>query len=305
MSATSHIAIAVAAASVAFATASPAHAYGWPVKPFNQQHPVRGYFGDPRIEGKSRSIHFGIDISAPNGTPVYATLDGVARIHPLHADVVIVYGAGSVSFEYWHIVPTIRPGEHVTAYRTVIGHVEKPWGHVHFTEEHGLTIVNPLRPGALEPYRDTTRPSIGAITFERDGTPLGDRVHGTIDIVAAAWDTTPLPVPPPWANKPVAPALVEWRLLGTRSLLSASTWRVAIDFRYALPLRPFDTVYAAWTRQNRPWKRGGTGRYRYYLAHGLDTRSLANGTYRVAVRVSDTRGNSRTASRTFTVANGT
>ena len=22
--------------------------YGWPVKPFNRQHPVRGSFGDPR-----------------------------------------------------------------------------------------------------------------------------------------------------------------------------------------------------------------------------------------------------------------
>src|SRR5918992_5831090 len=46
--------------------------YGWPVKPFDRQHPVRGYFGDPRIggaHGTSKQFHFGIDVSAPNGTP--------------------------------------------------------------------------------------------------------------------------------------------------------------------------------------------------------------------------------------------
>jgi hypothetical protein len=304
MSTTAHIA-AVATAIVALAAPAPALAsYGWPVKPFHQQHPVRGYFGDPRIAGKSHTLHFGIDISAPNGTAVYATLDGVARLHPLHPDeTVIVYGAGGVAFEYWHIVPSITPGEHVTAYRTVIGHIEKPWAHVHFTEEHGRTIVNPLRPGALTPYRDTTKPSIGQITFERAGTPAGDGVGGVLDLVVEAWDTTPQPVPAPWADKPVAPAFVEWRLVGARGLESSSAWRTAVDFRDALPTAPFSSIYAPWTRQNRPWDRGGRGRYRFYLAHGLDTRTLADGPYRVVVRVRDTAGNTCTASRTFLVHN--
>ncbi len=30
-------------------SAGRAPAYGWPVKPFHRQHPVRGYFGDPRV----------------------------------------------------------------------------------------------------------------------------------------------------------------------------------------------------------------------------------------------------------------
>ena len=54
----------------ATAPAAPAahSAYGWPIKPFDRQHPVRGFFGDPRISnhGRSRQFHFGIDISAPN-----------------------------------------------------------------------------------------------------------------------------------------------------------------------------------------------------------------------------------------------
>ena len=39
--------------------------YGWPVKPFDEQHPVRGFFCDPRIGAKgSKALHFGVDVSA-------------------------------------------------------------------------------------------------------------------------------------------------------------------------------------------------------------------------------------------------
>ena len=68
-----------APASLAGTSITPRPAYGWPVKPFHRQHPVRGFFGDPRIgmtpKGMLSSFHFGIDVSCPNGTPVYATLD--------------------------------------------------------------------------------------------------------------------------------------------------------------------------------------------------------------------------------------
>ena len=49
--------------------------YGWPVAPFDRQHPVRGHFGDPRIVGHDEdhgSLHLGVDVSAPDGTLVYA-----------------------------------------------------------------------------------------------------------------------------------------------------------------------------------------------------------------------------------------
>lgn len=297
-------------AAVALATAAPAKAgtYGWPVKPFHQQHPVRAYLGDPRIAGDYfayGTLHFGIDISAPDGTPVYATLTGTAVIEPIRPFVVAVRGANGEVHAYWHVIPAVRPYEHVVAYRTVIGHVQAPWAHVHFTElENGL-YMNPLRPGALTPYRDTTKPTIGRICFERDGKAVGTRVSGVFDIVAEAWDETPMAVPAPWANKPVAPAFVEWRLVGGRGLQSASPWRTAVDFRDHLPSTPFTSIYARWTRQNHPWKRGGRGRYRYYLARGFDTRALPNGTYRVVVEVRDTAGNRRTAERAFTVANPT
>jgi hypothetical protein len=40
------------------------------------------------------------------------------------------------------------------------------------------------------------------------------------------------------------------------------------------------------------------------LAHGLDTRAIPDGRYRVVVLVRDTRGNTRIAHRELTVANG-
>jgi murein DD-endopeptidase MepM/ murein hydrolase activator NlpD len=51
-------------------------AYLWPLKPFDKQHPVRGFFCDPRIAAGGKTFHFGIDIAAPAGTPVYAVAPG-------------------------------------------------------------------------------------------------------------------------------------------------------------------------------------------------------------------------------------
>ena len=88
------------------------YSYRWPVKPFSQQHPVRGFFGDPRISnhGESHQFHFGVDISAPNGTRVYATLSGTAFIHALHSTTIEVVGANGVEFSYW-TVDTYRTGK--------------------------------------------------------------------------------------------------------------------------------------------------------------------------------------------------
>jgi hypothetical protein len=313
MSATSHIhrgalVTAAAAAAVVFAAAAPARAsYGWPLKPFHTQHAVRGYFGDPRIAGNDEAdgtFHFGIDISAPNGTPVYATIDGTASIHPLHGDTVVVSAGNGIAHEYWHVVPAVVPGQHVVAYRTVVGHVEAPWGHVHFSEWRDGRYVNPLRPGALTPYRDTTRPAVKHIFFEHDGVAAGARLSGSIDLVAEASDAPALAPPLPWNDVPITPALVEWKLVAPRRLSGSQERHVAADFRGFLPTVPFASVYATWTRQNHPDQRRRFGRYRFVLARSFDTRTLPNGRYRLVVRVSDTRGNVGLSSRMFTVENG-
>src|SRR4029453_14847464 len=83
--------------------------YGWPVKPFDVQHPVRGFFCDPRIGAKgSKAFHFGIDVSAPDGTAVYAVAGGT--VHSQGAQNVAVLTRGDRSHGYWHIVPHVRHG---------------------------------------------------------------------------------------------------------------------------------------------------------------------------------------------------
>jgi hypothetical protein len=271
--------------------------YGWPVAPFHRQHPIRGYFGDPRGSGhdyEREQIHFGVDISAPDGTPVYATISGRIWIHPLHPDTVIVT-SGATSLEYWHLVPTVRSG-YAYAYRTVLGTIGKGWAHVHLSERTGSTYINPLRPDGLTPYRDTTRPSVRTFGFEHDGTPAGRTLRGSFDLVAEAYDETPLLVPPPWNDKPVAPALVRWRIVGV------TPWRTAADFRGSLP-QSFTSVYARWTHQNRGFRRGGHGRYRFLLARSWNSTAVHDGTYRLEVSVADTSGNVGRGSATFTVAN--
>ncbi len=200
------------------------YSYRWPVKPFGTQHPVRGFLGDPRFanHGESRQFHFGIDISAPNGTPVYATLSGTAYIHPLHSTTIEIVGANDLEFSYWHVIPTIRSGQRVVAYKTVIGHIEAPYGHVHFSEMRGGRYLNPLRPGAMGPFVDDTRPRVQSVVV-RDGM-----------LVAETYDETPLAVPRPWHDLPVMPALVRWRLLDAAGRV-ATGWSTAADFRLTIP----------------------------------------------------------------------
>ena len=104
--------------------------YGWPVAPFNRQHPIRGGFGDPRtvyLEPPTHaslmnpvgsfSFHQGVDISAPDGTAVYPVADGT--VMSLNADRVFVYSGNGNRFEYWHIAPAVKLGQHVTTDSTV------------------------------------------------------------------------------------------------------------------------------------------------------------------------------------------
>jgi hypothetical protein len=291
--------LAVLAVGTASALAAPAaaKAYSWPVKPFDRQHPVRAMFGDPRIgdgAGHSHSFHFGVDVSAPDGTPVYATLTGTALIDPGNEEVVYVRSDVDATrvFAYWHVVPAVRDGQRVIARRTVVGRIARGWEHVHFAELRSGRYVNPLRPGAMAPFDDNTKPRIHLLSVERDGTAVG---HATdrrgVDLVAEVTDETPLPISGRWHGRPVMPAVVRWRLVG-RGL--AATWIVAADFRFTIPANDaFSTTYARWTRQNKPWR---NGRYRVVLAHGWAPGPLRPGRYAIEISASDLRGNTGTRS---------
>jgi hypothetical protein len=268
--------------------------YPWPVRPFTRQHPVRGYFGDPRIgmtpKGMQSSFHFGIDISAPDGTPVYATLTGrVVRESFRPETVAIVAADGHRFFEYWHLVPAVAHGAHAIAGRTLVGYIAAGWGHVHFSEVRDGVYLNPLRPGALGPYADTTAPTVKSLRVERDGRGVSREVlRGAVDLVAEAFDSTPLAVPKPWANRPVTPALVRWRVVD-RSGATVAPWTTALDFRRTIPANgDYGRLYARWTRQNRPWS---NGRYRIVLVRDWETSTVPAGRYEIEVAATDTQGN--------------
>ena len=82
-------------------------AYGWPVKPFDRQHPVRAYLNDPRNgHGDAKSFHFGIDVTAPNGTAVYAVEAG--EVFLTRGRMAVAVKCATRIFGYWHVVPAVR-----------------------------------------------------------------------------------------------------------------------------------------------------------------------------------------------------
>lgn len=262
--------------------------YAWPLKPFHAQHPVRGFFGDPRISNHQRTkqFHFGVDISAPNDTPVYATLTGRISIHPRHPHTVGIVGRDGQEHSYWHVIPTVRTGERAIAFRTVVGRIEAPYGHVHFSEARHGRYLNPLRPGAMGPFADGTRPSVTSVAVEHgDRQLLSAGVREPFHLVAEVQDETPIAIPRPWHDLPVTPALVRWRLV-TASGRVVIAWKTAADFRETIPpASEYDRVWAPGTTQNHVRL---PGRYRVFLARGLE---LPSGRYLVEVAVRDTRGN--------------
>jgi murein DD-endopeptidase MepM/ murein hydrolase activator NlpD len=289
---------------LAFALAIPsvAFAYSWPVKPFYKPHPIRGTFGDPRFhldaEGSLSAFHFGVDITARDGTPVYSVEAGV--VVRRHRDSVTIGRTFGHRFGYWHVRPVVKSGTYVRLHQ-VVGYVLAGWGHVHFAESRDGSYRNPLRIGALTPFYDHTAPTVAWLQLlTPGGSPANAQdVAGSIDIIANIWDTPPIAPPPPWDLARLAPASVWWDLRnGSGALIESS---LAASFDFALPPSDlYSWIYAPGTYQNKPHR---PGQYIFWIAHGLDTTGLPNGPYTLEVMASDTRNNVGTATLALTIAN--
>jgi hypothetical protein len=309
-----------ASASVVPTTAT---AYGWPIKPFDQPHPVRGNFGDPRTvfhgpptaytlyhAAGSFTFHRGVDISAPVGTKVYPVRDGIVIFDS--ASHVNVASSNGTVFEYWHIGASLRLGTVVHAGRTVLGTIQPSLGHVDLTETQDGHATNPLAPGHLTPYRDTTRPTVTSIRLQSDrfGHVLFPNfVRGSVWLVAAAYDKPSLAVPGNWGGMPVTPALLTWRIQRPSGTVVVPT-RVAVDFRTIRPDNgDFWSYYARGTFQNMAvfanhYSFMQPGKYLFLLSPTkFDTHSLQDGIYDLVVTATDIRGHSDTRSLRFTIHN--
>jgi Peptidase family M23 len=313
---------ALAGCAVQPVLAASTHGYGWPVAPFNRQHPIRGGFGDPRTiffapptrdgvyhGGGSFSFHEGVDISAADGTPVYPVVDGVvSSVNPVR---VVVDSGGGNHFEYWHIAPSVHDGERVTTDRTVLGHILRGAMHVHLTEVDAGQITDPLLPGHLTPYRDTTKPTVEAIDFRKsdEGTPLmANFLRGRVRVYAEAYDTPTLPIGGEWDDMPMTPAVITWRVETWNGRTVKIPETTAWDTRVTIPSNDaFWHYYARGTYQNMSvfgahfsWAEPGCFIFRLGT---LDTTRLADNVYRLVVTAEDVRGNRSSTSTRFSVHN--
>jgi murein DD-endopeptidase MepM/ murein hydrolase activator NlpD len=295
--------VALVAVLAALGAPRTAGAYCWPVRPFHKPHPIRGAFDDPRFhlggEGALSSFHFGVDIVARDGTPVYAVAPGFVRRHG-DSDV-IVHRPNGRAFGYWHVLPIVHNGQHVRLHQ-LLGYVQPGWGHVHFAESMDGVYRNPLRKGALTPFRDRTKPTVASIRLLTPGGAdvSSSHVIGEIDVEAEVYDTPPITPPVPWQVARLTPALIWWKLMrGTQAL---TDWNLVADFSFTLmPNALYNWVYAPGTYQNKGFR---PGHYLFWITHELDTRYLPDGTYRLEVLAEDTRWNEGFGALDFTVANG-
>src|SRR5215471_13223260 len=131
--------VAFLLAALAVAVPARGAAYPWPIKPFDRQHAIRGNFGDPRtlrgsIDALGRnplSFHSGVDIQAPDGTPVYAVTGGEVVFTGRYAIAIgQPYAAASAPLVmgYWHIDRVVANFQYVEP-QQLIGYVHPGAGH--------------------------------------------------------------------------------------------------------------------------------------------------------------------------------
>ena len=161
---------------------------GWPVRPHDRQHPIRGSFLDPRPDPELGAIyHDGIDVAVRDDRPERGAPAG--RSHRVYA-----IEGGPVSFAtprggrgfarighfgYGHIDPLVQTGETIAPGQHIGWTFRGDW-HVHLSEfiftSGPPVVVNPLRPGGkVRPYVDSAAPEIREVRFYAPASPAWAR----------------------------------------------------------------------------------------------------------------------------------
>ena len=288
-------------------------AFGWPVRPFDRPHPIRGGFGDPRtvfdlpvsdgaaLAGDgSFSFHQGLDISAPDGSAVYAVASGTVT-RARGGRVTVDCGNGR-AFQYWHVDPVARVGQPAFAGKTLLGFIQPKREHVHLTQLERGRAVNPLAQNRLTPYRDPTTPRVLSVSIEWH--------EQRMVLQAEAMDMPSLSVPGRWHGFPITPAFVTWRIEDTSGHVVVKP-RIARDVRRTVPRNDrFWETFARGAYQNWPVfdgrkQRGMTGRYFFRLStRPFEAGTLRSARYVLVVTASDMAGNSSCRKLTFAVDGG-
>ncbi len=196
---------------------------GWPLQPFHKQHAIRAGINELR----PANFHVAVDIEAHNFQNVYAIQSGVASIrYPGTGDVNVDVG----DFYYWHINPTVRNGQYVTAYKTVIGRVLYGFYHVALSEGSTARYLNPLRPGgSLRPYTNTEPPIIGVPRIFADGRVIVG-AFGPQSFVVTGF---------PYETPVLAPSSLAWRLYDASGHpLTGLEWAMRGSQNYPPNLKP-------------------------------------------------------------------
>ncbi len=173
---------------------------GWPVRPHDRQHPIRGSFLDPRPDPTLGAVyHTGVDIAVRDDRPERGAPQGrTHRVYAIEGGVVeqaTPHGVcGNVRvghFGYGHVDALVTAGQRVGAGQQ-IGWTCDGWWHLHLTEwifpgDGSRVLINPLRPGGkLKPFADTAAPMIDEIRFYTPAEPRWQRRAGNAARLPAA-----------------------------------------------------------------------------------------------------------------------
>jgi hypothetical protein len=167
---------------------------GWPVRPHNAPHPVRGSFLDPRPDPELGAVyHDGLDVAVRDDRPEPGAPRGrTHRVYAIEGGRVLaatprgVRGLVDIGhFRYEHVDALVDRGDLVQAGQLIGWTCFDTW-HVHIGEFLFLPggerrLINPLRPGGkIQPRVDAARPELEEIRFYRPATPAWGRRTGNV-----------------------------------------------------------------------------------------------------------------------------